>query len=338
MKKIKAIMLSLLGTFLFLTMFNTIVHAEEGNVGFNIQMLDSNAQHDKKASYFDLRLLPGQKETIKFRLNNTSDAKSSYTIHVNQAYTNSQGFIDYTDADGAKENDVPYRIGDMVTYGKKVIVEAKSSVDVPIEITMPDKPFDGQIAAAIQVLKDQNKSDNQINVDYGYILGLKLTEADTEIKRELKLVNVTPEVSFGQPSVVVTIQNPTMDAYGHLKYVVEIKNKQDNKSTYSKTYDSNMEIAPNSLFKLAINTKDQRLIAGDYTLKLTVTDAKDNKWTFNKDFIISKNQANKINAATIDQGKEDTVRYVFIIIGVLLLIIIMLLIYWKNKKHYNKMQ
>lgn len=332
MKKFKTIIIGLLGTILFFTLSTTLVYAEDGNVGFNIQMLSSDAQHDANASYFDLRLLPGQKETIKFRLNNTSDEASTYSVHVNQAYTNSQGFIDYTDVDGTKENDIPYKIQDMVTYEKKVTVAAKTSVDVPIDITMPDKAFDGQIMAGIQVLKDQEKSDDQINVDYGYILGLKITESDTPVVREMNLVSVTPEASFGQPSVIATVQNPTMDAYGHLKYVVDIKNKKEDKSIYSKTYDDNMEMAPNSLFDLAINTKDQPLVAGDYSLNMTITDAKDNKWTFDKEFTISKQQADKINDATINQGKKNTLPYVWIIIGVLVLIIIGLVIYLKKRK------
>lgn len=70
---------------------------------------------------------------------------------------------------------------------------------------MPEKAFDKQIIAKIQLLKDQKESDDQINVDYGYILGLKTTNLDISVVREMKLVSVTPEALFGQSFVIAQV-------------------------------------------------------------------------------------------------------------------------------------
>lgn len=311
-------------------------NTDSNNVGFDIQMVTSSKQKNKDVSYFDLRLSAKESETIYFLLNNTSDTDQKYVININQAYTNSQGFIDYTDIKKSEENNVPYKINDITSYDKKITVKAKSSVNVPVKITMPDESFDGEILAGIQVLKDQKNAQDQINVDYGYILGLRLTESDNEVKRDLSLSKVKADGNFGKPSIVASLKNPTMEAYGHLKYEVSVVNRKNKKNIFSKTYDNGMEIAPNSSYDLAILFENQRLVPGSYNLNLTVTDAKENKWTFTKYFEISSQEANKINSATIDAGNKRP-SYLWLLVAIIcLLIVLIILVLFFRRRHSRK--
>lgn len=342
MKKLIYLPIFILVTFgnLFLTSQAANAANESSDVGFNIQMVPNDSQINQDVSYFDLRLAANETKEIEFTLSNTSNSEGTYKISVNQAYTNKQGFIDYSDVNGGDKSLLPYKVNDIITYDKKVTVPANTSVTVPLTITMPEKNFDGQILAGIQVLKDKDKSSGQINVDYGYILGLKITETDNTVKREINLLNVQAEASFGEPSVVAKLENPTMDAIGHLKYDVSVINRDNKKEIFSTVYDNNMELAPNSIYNLAITFGEKRLVSGKYTLNLTVTDAKENKWVFKKNFEVSRTEANTINNATIDAGKAkfQTVWIVLIVILVLILlgILIFYILYRKKKKEQQE--
>lgn len=326
--------------FITLLIANPVNAAESGEVGFNIQMIPVENQATTDRSYFDLRMLPGQEQTINVRINNTSNEKSTFDIQVNQAYTNEQGFIDYQDAKEVEKNTYPVAISDLLTYEKSVSVNAHASVDVPIMIHMPEKKFDGQMLAGIQVNKHQesDKTTQQIINSYGYILGLKLTETDVSVSRKVELIDVQPEAKFGQPSIVATVKNPTMDAIGHLVYEAKIVEKETTKEVFKKKYDAGMELAPNSIYPFAIEYGKQRLEAGNYTLHLTVSDAKENRWIFDKDFEITIKEANAINQVTIDQGKEAPFPWIFIVGGIIVIFVLLRFYYWKKKKNSTEEQ
>lgn len=309
-----------------------------GEVGYNIQAVIPENQGDKTKSFFDLRMTPGQKQTVSIMINNTSNQDSKYQININQAYTSDQGFIDYSESKKAQENNYPYKINTIAKTDSKVDVAKNSSREVPITLTMPEEKYDGQILAAIQVVKDSEETKSGISNNYGYLLGLKLTESDTEVHRQLKLKKVEPAESFGKTSIAAVLENPTMDAYGHLKYEATVKNSATNKVVRTVSYDKDMQMAPNSRYRFAIDWEKKRLEAGDYSLHLKVSDAKNNVWVFDRKFTISNKQAKEVNAATIDAATEDSLpTWVFIVIGILLAVILLGIIWlilakWKKDK------
>ena len=306
----------------------TFAQEDAGEVGYDIQAVIPENQIDKEKSFFDLRMEPAQEQTIHVKINNTSNAESTYKININQAYTNSQGFIDYNEKKESEKNDYPYAIDSIAKVADTVTVPKKSSKEVPITLTMPKDQFDGQILAAIQVVKETEKKQKGIVNSYGYILGLKLTETDTEVPRKLTLKKVEPAISFGKTSVVAILDNPTMDAYGHLKYEATVKNRKTNKEVRHVTYDNDMQLAPNSTYRFAIDWEKEPLTAGEYSLHLRVTDAKDNEWIFDENFTISAKQAKEINEATIDAGKKATIpMWIYLVFGILLGVIL-LGIFW----------
>lgn len=131
---------------------------------------------------------------------------------------------------------------------------------------------------------------------------------------------------IGQPSVVATIQNPTMDAIDNLVYDAKIVKKDTKEEVFKRTYDSQMELAPNSTYPFAIEYGNQQLVPGEYILDLMIKDAKEKKWTFKEEFIISNQQAKNINQTTVNKGKESLN---YLLYGIILIIFICLVVgYW----------
>lgn len=306
----------------------TVFANEEDAVDFSVKAILPENQLNKNYTYFDLRMEPSQKQTIEVLVSNTSLKEGTYTVNVNQAYTNKQGFIDYAEKDVKLDSSLKYPIKDIVHYENKVTVPAQQSVKVPIEIQMPQESFDGQLLAGIQITKNQSEKSNQaISNEIGYVLGLKLTETDNPVKRDIQLEKVNAAVSYGKTSVVAKLRNPTMDAIGKLKYVVDIKNEKNGESVKKVTYDSGMEMAPNSTYDFAIDWAGERLVAGDYTLGLVITDARDDEWKFNEKFTITAKEANDINKITVDVNKKVTPIWVYILIGLAILLIILVIVF-----------
>ncbi|MHC5247484.1 DUF916 and DUF3324 domain-containing protein [Enterococcus sp. LJL90] len=306
-------------------------------VGYNIQAILPENQVNDQDSFFNLRMEPSQEQTIQFVINNTSSEETTFALSINQAYTNTQGFIDYSDADAQLDDSLKYAISDIATVDNSVTVAANSSATVPIELKMPAEEYAGQILAAIQVIKEQDDDSSGISNSYGYILGLKLTENDQAVTRELNLLSVEPAISFGNTSVVATLQNPTMDAFGHLVYHADVYNLADNEIVRSVDYDNNMQMAPNSTYGFAIDWDNQALEAGDYRLALTVGDAKGNVWEFDEAFTITEQQAQEINSVTVDEVNTQRLPiWVFIVIGAMTAIVLLFIIWLILAKRRKK--
>lgn len=313
--------------------------ANEGEVGYDIQAVLPTNQIDKNNTYFDLRMTPGQEQTITLLINNTSSEDTTFQVKINQAYTNKQGFIDYADEKEAAKNKYPYSLADIATVEPTVTVKKQSSLQLPIQLKMPKESFNGQILGAIQVLKDSGENDSGITNSYGYVLGLKLTETDVVVKRELQLKKVAAAASFGKTSVVATLENPTMDAIGHLQYQAVITDAKSNKEVRKVAYDNDMQIAPNAKYDFAIDWDNKRLEPGTYKLHLEVKDAKENLWVFDEKFSISTKEANHINAITVDAAKQQNLPlWVLILIGILLALLLLAVIWFILFKRRKKDQ
>lgn len=99
----KRLILSFFFITISIVLSSKVVYGNETDIGFNIRMIPSVYQHNTNNTFFDLRLQPNQKETIQLEIKNTSNENSTFEINVNQAYTNSQGYIDYSDAQESKK-------------------------------------------------------------------------------------------------------------------------------------------------------------------------------------------------------------------------------------------
>jgi hypothetical protein len=54
---------------------------------YSVKAVLPDNQLDREKSFYDLRMKPGQKETIQLQVNNYSDKEQTYNISVNTAQT-----------------------------------------------------------------------------------------------------------------------------------------------------------------------------------------------------------------------------------------------------------
>jgi len=323
---------------LVMSLFNfppkvTATVSTANEIGYHIYSIAPENQINNDNSFFDLRMKPNQEQTIEFVIANTSDIDQTYTIELNQAYTNNQGYIDYSENKNSPSNiNKQFSIEQIAKIQKNVTVHKQSTTKIPINLKMPSEQYDGEILAGIRVIKQPENHDSKSIVnEYGYILGLRLTETDKELQRLIQLNNIKPEVSFGKTSVVITLQNPIMESYGNLNYEVKIQNKEKPDIIKQKSF-TGLQMAPNSLYNFSVDWDGERIVAGDYRMNLRITDKKSNKWEFTKDFKIQTQEANKVNKVVIRDTSIMGNKLIIILSLIIILIFTIVYYAWYKRK------
>lgn len=308
------------------------VSAEENNsqVGFSVSPNYNEAQN-KESSFFDLLVQPNSKQTISITVTNTSKEDSNYTVKVIQASTNKNGVIDYTDSKAKALGSVPFELNKQTSYEEKIKLSAGETKQVPITLSIPDKPFKGEVLGGVNVTKEIPKQDKtpQLVNQYSYVIGLRIREGSENSERELSAGEVKPVVSFGKTGITVPISNVQANAMG--KLTVESVLKREGKEIKKDTY-KDREIAPNSVYPYSLSWDKQDYVPGNYQLSIVITDAQSHKWSFNKEFTIKAEEVTEVKNAAVHPQKEDN-WWVWWLIGLFVVIILGLIIYiFYNKR------
>lgn len=318
--------------------FGREVFAEENNsqVGFYVSP-NYNKNQNKESSFFDLLVQPNSKQNIGVTVYNTSKEDSNYTIEVVQSSTNKNGVIDYTDTKIKPLESAPFELEKQASYEKKLKLLAGEKKQIDITLSIPDKPFKGEVLGGVNVTKELSKKEKspQLSNQYSYVVGLRIREGIENNERDLSAGKAKPVVSFGKQGVTVPILNNQANSMG--KLTIESVLKRDGKEIKRETYKER-EIAPNSVYPYSLSWDKQDYIPGNYQLSIVVTDAQSHKWSFNKKFDLKAKEVKEVKDAAVHPSKEDY-SWLWWLIGLFILIILLLLVYifLTHKKPAKKM-
>lgn len=322
---------------------STRVHADSrsSDMAYTVEANLPKSQVNQKVSYFDLQLNPGSKETVSLHIANTGKNTSTFDIVANQATTNKNGVIDYSDSTSKKDPSLKVDLNEIVSPVKKTItLEAGKEMDVPFGLTMPSNSFDGVVLGGFHVQKrveDEKTSSKNVMIKnrYAFVVGLEIQNMPNQVTPDLKLPKAGAGLDNSYTSILVNLQNPTATII-HKMNVEGSITKQGKDTVLYKSSKKNMAVAPNSNFDFPVSMKKNAIQPGKYTAHIKAS-SEDNKYTWNlsKDFEIKADKAKKLNAKAVEV-KKDTTWMIYVAAGVvvaLLLIIILLLIrLGKNKQ------
>ncbi|CAJ1192675.1 hypothetical protein CCLMGIMDO_CCLMGIMDO_01434 [Companilactobacillus crustorum] len=333
------------GILLFLaTNFQIAAAAVGPMINYNVAPEVASNQLDKKVGYYDLRVTPGQIETIKFKINNNDTKDHTYKISVNRATTDVNGVIVYNKHNEKPDRDLKYNIENLVTYPKEVSVDAKATKEVSMIIKIPQQKFEGELLGGI-LIEENNQIENakpvkgvSLKNKYDYVLGLQLQQNAESIKPDLKLTKAYQTSDNGQIFVAAEMDNdvPTLEKDVSVKAQVTPENSN---KVILKSSKEKMSIAPDSTFEYPVNVnsvtgpnKNKRLKPGRYTMYLDVkANNSQNDWKLKRNFTISKQQNNKLNKKVPDRSKD-----IWIILGGIGILIVVagsvIYAYRKNKR------
>lgn len=332
MRKYLTIILTLIASIILVFTFNSkTAFAATNVVNYSISPELPDNQISKNIGYYDLKVAPGQKETIKFKINNNDTKNHTYKVSINRASTDANGVIDYNDHNLAPDSDLQYNIEKLVTYPKEVAVAANSSKEVAVNLKSPEGTIDGELLGGIFV-QENNQINNSKKIpkgvtlrnQYNYVLGLQLQQNNDAIKPDLKFVKAFENDNNGQVSVDAEVDNDVP----RLEKQVDITSKvtrQNSQKIVLKSDKKSMSMAPNSDFYYPVNvntvtgpSKNKRLKPGKYTMYLDVKANNDkNQWNLKRNFTVTNKQIAKINHKNPDRSKD-----IWIILGSILVLIV----------------
>ncbi|EOL49005.1 DUF916 and DUF3324 domain-containing protein [Enterococcus caccae] len=340
-------LLFLLTTVIIAVFLPVTTYAEDsssGNAtGFTYESIKPENQRDTGAGYFDLRMTPGQKQTVKIRIKNLAAEEIEVSVKLNSTKTNANGVVEYGPTTIKKDKSLKYDFEKIVKAPETVKVPAKGEQDVDIEINMPEASFDGMIAGGIQLQKVEKEQKNEpkktgvIN-KYAYVIGMILTETDKEILPNLELNKVYADLNNFRNTFFVNFSNVEAAYLENMTTQVQIM-KDDSDEVLYETKRSGMRMAPNTLINFPVSMEGDRMIAGNYHAKILVT-AGDKKWNWDENFKITDEEADKFNNQ--DAGLEDVQTFNWKLIAgiiggvVALAVIIFLVIRTISKKNQAK--
>ncbi|TKH91621.1 DUF916 and DUF3324 domain-containing protein [Bacillus cereus] len=336
MKPIKKIVSSLIAIVFLLNIFSLTANAAE--MKFAVNAVVPENQVDKNQTYFDLKMEPGQKQTLQVQMKNDTDKEVIVETHANTAITNSNGITDYSAINPQLDSTLKIPFSKIAKVQKETKIPAKSTVTLDVNIEMPSEVFDGVILGGLYFKEKENDKekkntkDVQIENKYAYAIGVVLRETDTEVKPDMKLNEVKPGQVNARNVVTANLQNIKPAMLKNLNVDAKVY-KETGKDVLHEAKKENLRMAPNSNFDYAISWDNKALEPGTYRLEMKATDG-DQKWEWTKKFTIEGKEAKKLNDTAVEAKKDYTLYY--IIGGILLLVVLLVLVFWLGRRTKKK--
>lgn len=320
-------------------LFPMIGKAEVGDI--SVKAILPENQHNPDVTYYDLRVTPGQTQEVKLEINNAGDKEENVTIALTDARTSRIGDIDYSVVENyKKDSSLSTGLTDIAKVESTATVPAKGSITVPIQIKVPQEPFDGMILGGVTVTQPEGQTSKsskskgmQIENRVSITVGMKLTESDTPVEAALDFVGAKAGQEAGRNQVEVTLQNHEPTVLEKIDYEAKLYKKGENEVLHERKV-SGYRFAPNSSFTFPISWEGERFEQGTYRVKLTaVSQETGQKWQWDEEFEITAEEAKKLNDKAVDlEEKPMWYYYLLIGIGVLVVLVVILLILRNRKK------
>ncbi|MCM8608879.1 MULTISPECIES: DUF916 and DUF3324 domain-containing protein [Lactiplantibacillus] len=312
--------------------------SQSNDIGFSVAAKIPSNQLDQHQSYFDLKMTPGRQQKIQTTIYNVTNAEIKVQTAIHTAYTNGNGIIEYVTPAKSFDPSLKYRMSQLTTIDgpKTVTIPANGSKVVTATIKMPKAAFNGVVLGGWYFKRVSNKVTGHVkgsmNIanQYSYVIGLKYTMGKLPAP-QLKLDTVTAGMQNYRRGIFPQLRNVSAVIVPKLTLKAKLTSKNSGKVV--KTFSQkDVQLAPNSVYKVPILTGTNRLQAGTYHVHL-VAQNQDHRWVFDKDFVISTAAADKYNQASVDNSGINVGWFIlFGALGMLIVGLIGVLIFLKIRK------
>lgn len=324
----------------FLLLFVSVVVKTERYLAVSVQPILPENQHNIEATYYDLRVTPGQEQELKLELINTSDVEQKVIIQINDATTNEKGDIDYSDRTSVvpKDDSLNISLKDIATTDPEIIVPARETKIATVQLKVPKNQFDGMILGGIKVISFEKKSTDK-QEEKTYIVAVKLTETDVPVKAELDLLKLSPSQISGENVFEAAIQNKQATNLEDIEYVAEVYTKASNELV-QKTKVTGYQMAPNSTFIWTVRGEAQAFQSGKYKIHLTAkSQDTTQEWQWDEEIEFAQMKEEKNSNFTISTDKKHLLFYTIIsmitFVFLLVLLLVLLILRKRKEKQYR---
>lgn len=288
--------------------------ANAAEMNFSVQIVPPENQINQEVGYFDLRMKPGQTQTVQVMLKNATGKEVVVEVHANTATTNNEGHVEYSSSNSEYDASLMYPFSALVHTEDEVTIEPNSTYMLDVKIQMPEESFDGMILGGLYFI--EKEADGEGNADassavqvknrFSYIIGVKLSETDVTVAPELVLNKVYASQINNQNIMKVHLQNPTATVIENVKVNAIIYTK-DGTNILHETNKEGLMIAPNSNFDYGISWGKQAFQSGTYRVEVTAKSG-DQQWEWTEYVTIDREEAEALNHEAVNlEGSQNRV-------------------------------
>jgi hypothetical protein len=300
----------------------TVICAASSSVEFSITPVLPENQQQNDSSFFDLLVYPGQQQNLTVIVHNESSEDIVVLVEAVTASTNRNGDVDYTSKTATMDETLQTSLEEIITIPQThYTVPADSSLPVSVTLNVLEQPFNGIILGSIRVLKEVTEEERaaggMIVNQFAYVVAVRLAQSRNanNIEPDFALGEVTAELVNHRASIVAQIRNPMPRLTSAASVTATIYPKGSDQSIFS--YDMpDVSFAPNSIFNLSfVDNAGYGIDAGEYTAKVSV-EYQGETWNFDKDFIITAQEAAVVNESAVNQQAQQSPRTPGVIGGI----------------------
>lgn len=324
-----------LAAIIFLLLSLTICSVGQASeIDFSVKAILPENQRSKEISYFDLRVAPGETQTLSVELTNDTDEDIVVYASANSAITNDNGVVDYSYKVTKKDSSAVFTFSEIASIPKEIILPKQSNKIIECIIKMPKASFDGYVLGGLYFEQKEEKEVNEqgalaVSNRFSYVVGVLLSEMDKEVKPELTLNEVKATQLNGNNLVTMNIQNKQAAMIKKLQMDAKLYYENETKPRYENHQES-LTMAPNTNFNYKINLNEQPFVAGNYTVKIKANDGK-RDWVWEKKFKIKEKEAEKYNATAINLPPNQKNQFPWIVVVGVGAVILGITYYFKQK-------
>jgi len=311
MKKLCKILIFML---LVVTLLPMLASASDAN--FAVEAIIPDNQISTEATWFNLLVEPGDRQTLELQLRNNTDDDMTVEVDVAAATTNLNGIVEYrTRADIERDSTLTHDLADLVTFPETVDVPANGLAVLELELAVPNEDFEGLIAGGVSLHIQDSEVDEpdeegrtRIRNRFAYEVAITLQTSEEEMPTPNFVVNDARAGHLSARNVIfVNVQNTEATFATWVSLNGRVFPRGGTVWHWSEvTLPRSMMFAPNSNMDFPIHLNALMFEAGEYTACVTVTiegleDEDEMVWEdLCTDFTITPNQAHAFNTGDFD--------------------------------------
>lgn len=271
--------------------------------GFSVVLNLTENQNPNTVNFFNIRTVPG--ETLRFSVlvTNTEDTEIFIETQLFNATTTNHGNVDYA-SEGLIDITMETAFIDIanITGSSYKAIRVGESVEVEIQVDVPETPFDGIILGSIQIMRGISEEDREnagmIVNRFAQVIPIRLYQNSTTVNPEFDLGDVYVDVVNGIATYVIELRNVKPRLTMGVWVNARVYQAGSNQSFFIS--ERLVDFAPNTIFPMWLtDTEGFGVFAGEYNVKVEVT-YEGQTWEFERELYIEPQVALDVNRGAIN--------------------------------------
>ncbi len=259
--------------------FPIVAIAEATEQSISVEPILPENQKPGVTGYYNLLVNSGDKQTIYMQITNNKNDNIVVALAPAHAYTRPAGGIFYSEEIDSPETmllDAFFAMSNYISMDQEVIIEPNETVNVPIEVTVPDLKngsilggvLISEIAPAQEDVEEETKEDEAVFK--------VITKSVFAVAIQLDLPEqASPAFSFGNagfnpvgPNVFIAMRNDAPMIQRQISGVYQVTNK-DGQELFAGMFEP-ISMAPKTQINFPMHWDSTVLEPGKYTLSIAV--------------------------------------------------------------------